>query len=276
MSKANEILKNNELKESLLDLMEKASKAIMEVYEKSYTEIDIKDDNTPVTKADLAANKILTDGLNNLFPEIPTVSEEESSSLNIPKTNKVFWLIDPLDGTKEFIKKNHEFTCNLALIENNASTLGFVTIPVKGLIYYGGKQFGSKLINKNKTSSEVKYKKISGICRIVASKSHLNEKTKKFINDIQGKVELIQAGSSLKFIKIAEGLADIYPRLAPTSEWDTAAAHAILEGAGGEVLQLNGKEIIYGKEDILNPYFIARGIENKVDLCRNKINNQSL
>ena len=270
MSKAHKIIRNNEIIESILDLMTKASNAIMEVYEKPYGEVNIKADNSPVTKADLAANRILTDGLKNLFPEIPIVSEEEPSSLNIPKKNKIFWLIDPLDGTKEFIKKNNEFTCNLALIENNASTLGFVTVPVKGLIYYGGKQFGSKLINKNKKISEVKYKKVSGICRVVASKSHLNDETKKFINDIQGKVELIQAGSSLKFIKIAEGLADIYPRLAPTSEWDTAAAHAILEGAGGKVLRLNGKDIIYGKENILNPYLVASGIENKVDLQRNK------
>ncbi len=262
MSKANEIMRNNQLTEGLLELMTKASKAIMEVYEKPDCDVEIKEDNSPVTQADLAANKILKNGLKKLFPEIPTVSEEESSSLNIPKTNKVFWLIDPLDGTKEFIKKNNEFTCNLALIENNASKLGFVTVPVKGLIYYGGKQFGSKLINKNKTISEIKYKKIPGICRVVASKSHLNEETKKFINDIKGKVELVQAGSSLKFIKIAEGLADIYPRLAPTSEWDTAAAHAILEGAGGKVLKLNGKNIIYGKENILNPYFIASGNEN--------------
>ena len=151
------------------------------------------------------------------------------------------------------------------MIENNISTLGFVSVPVKGLIFYGGKQFGSKLINKDKKISEIKYKKAYGICRIVASKSHLNKETKKFINEIQGKVELIQAGSSLKFIKIAEGLADIYPRLAPTSEWDTAAANAILEGAGGKVLQLNGEDIIYGKKNILNPYFIASGIENKVD-----------
>ena len=262
MNKANEILRNNKLIESLLDLMTKSSKAIMEVYEKPNSDVSIKDDDTPVTKADLAANTILTDGLKNLFPEIPTVSEEDKFSLNVPKTNKVFWLIDPLDGTKEFIKKNDEFTCNLALIENNISTIGFVSVPVRELIYYGGKRFGSKLINKNKTISEVKYKKLSDITRIVASKSHLNEETKKFINDIQGKVELIQAGSSLKFIKIAEGLADIYPRLAHTSEWDTAAAHAILEGAGGRVLQLSGKDIIYGKENILNPYFIASGVEN--------------
>ena len=263
MSKANEILQNNKLLECLLDLMIKANRAIMEVYEKPNTNVDIKDDKTPVTKADLAANRILTDSLKELFPLIPIVSEEDKSSLKIPKTNKVFWLIDPLDGTKEFIKKNDEFTCNLALIENNISTLGFVSVPVKGLTYYGGKNFGSKLVNKDKKTSAVKYKKAFGICRVVASKSHLNKETKKFINGIQGKVELIQAGSSLKFIKIAEGLADIYPRLAPTSEWDTAAAHAILEGAGGQVIKLNGGDIIYGKEDILNPYFIASGIGNK-------------
>ncbi len=266
MNKANKILRNNQLTEGLLNLMSNANKSIMEVYEKSDSKVDIKDDNTPVTKADLAANKVLTDGLKKLFPEIPIVSEEDKNSLNIPKSNKVFWLIDPLDGTKEFIKKNDEFTCNLALVEKNVSTLGFVSVPVKGLIYYGGKNFGSRLINKNKTISEVKYKKVSGICRVVASKSHLNKETKEFINDIKGKIELVQAGSSLKFIKIAEGLADIYPRLAPTSEWDTAAAHAILEGAGGKVLQLNGKDIIYGKENILNPFFIASGIENKVDI----------
>ena len=265
MNKADEILKNNESIESLLDLMGKASKAIMEVYEEPYSEVNIKEDDSPVTKADLEANRILNDGLKKLFPEIPIVSEEDKFSLNIPKTNKVFWLIDPLDGTKEFIKKNDEFTCNLALIENNISTLGFVSVPVRKLIYFGGKRFGSKLFSKNKAITEVKYKKLSGVTRVVASKSHLNEETKKFIKDIQGKVELIQAGSSLKFIKIAEGLADIYPRLAPTSEWDTAAAHAILEGAGGKVLQLNGKDIIYGKENILNPYFIAKAIENKVD-----------
>ena len=260
MTHAAVILENNKFKEGLLDLMGEANKAIMDVYKKSYTEIDLKDDNTPVTKADLAANKVLTDGLKNLFPEIPIVSEEDKLSLNVPKTNKVFWLIDPLDGTKEFIKKNDEFTCNLALIENNIATLGFVSVPVRELIYFGGKRFGSKLIDKNKAITEVKYKKLSGVTRVVASKSHLNEETKKFINDIKGKVELIQAGSSLKFIKIAEGLADIYPRLAPTSEWDTAAAHAILEGAGGQVLGLNGKDIIYGKENILNPFFIASGI----------------
>ena len=261
MTKANEIFGNTQLTKGILNLMSKANKAIMKVYEEQHSKVEIKDDNTPVTQADLAANIILTDGLKKLFPKIPTVSEEDKYSLNIPKTNDVFWLIDPLDGTKEFIKKNDEFTCNLALVENNVSTLGFVSVPVKGLIYYGGKFFGSKLVNKEKIISEVRYKKAYGVCRVVASKSHLNKETKKFINNIREKVEIIQAGSSLKFIKIAEGLADIYPRLAPTSEWDTAAAHAILEGAGGQVTNLSGEDIIYGKQDIINPYFVARGIE---------------
>ena len=189
MSKANEILKNNKLIESLLDLMEKAIKAIMEVYEKPYSEVNIKEDDSPVTKADLAANRILTDGLKKLFPEIPIVSEEDKYSLNIPKTSKVFWLIDPLDGTKEFIKKNDEFTCNLALIENNISTLGFVSVPVKELIYFGGNGFGSKVINKNKAITEVKYKKLSQVWRTDTSFIFSNPKHTKIESDIMKIVE---------------------------------------------------------------------------------------
>ena len=184
MIEAYEIFKNNQLIESLINVMTKANKAIMEVYKEQNNKVDIKDDNTPVTKADLEANRILTHGLQKLFPKIPTVSEEDKDSLDIPKKNKVFWLIDPLDGTKEFIKKNDDFTCNLALIENNAATLGFVSVPVKELIYYGGKDFGSKLINKDKIISEIRYKKSPEICRVVASKSHLNKETKQFINII--------------------------------------------------------------------------------------------
>ena len=266
MGKASEIIKNKKLLEKLLNLMNEANKAIMKVYEKSNSDFVLKTNNTPLTEADLAANNILTKGLKNLFPKIRIVSEEDENSLNIPKTDKVYWLIDPLDGTKEFINKSNDFTCNLALIENKIPTLGFVSIPVRELIYFGGKEHGSKVFDKEKIFTEIKYKSIPGVCRIVASKSHLNKETQKFIDEIEGKVELIQAGSSLKFLKIASGLADVYPRLGPTSEWDTAAAHAILEGAGGKVSQLNGKDIEYGKENILNPYFIAKGVEYISDL----------
>ena len=259
MKKAKNIISNIEYLKELINLMEQASNAIIEIYNDSSNEVEFKANKTPVTKADLAANKILTDGLKKLFPEIPIVSEEDETSFNNSRNLSTFWIIDPLDGTKEFINKRDEFTCNLALIENSSPTLGFVSVPVKTLIYYGGKKFGAKVINNEKKTSEIRYKPLPGICRVVASKSHLNEDTKKFISNIDEKVELIQAGSSLKFLKIAEGEADIYPRLGLTSEWDTAAAHAILEGAGGKVLQINGEELIYGKKDILNPYFIAHG-----------------
>ena len=129
MSKANLILENSILIQKLIDLMNKANKAIMDVYKDSDKEVVLKANNSPVTKADLAANNVLIEGLKQLFPEIPVVSEEDASSLDIPKTNKVFWLIDPLDGTKEFINKSDEFTCNLALIENHFPSLGFVSVP---------------------------------------------------------------------------------------------------------------------------------------------------
>ena len=254
MNKAKDIFSNLEKLEEIINLMHKANKAIIEIYNKSIIEVESKSNQTPVTKADLAANKILTDGLKKLFPLIPIVSEEDENSFNNSKKLSTFWLIDPLDGTKEFINRRDEFTCNLALIEDSSPTLGFVSVPVK--------EFGSKVINYEKKISEIKCRAFPGICRVVASKSHLNEDTKKFISDIQEKVELIQAGSSLKFLKIAEGKADLYPRLGPTSEWDTAAAHAILEGAGGKVRQVNGDKLIYGKKDILNPYFIANGEHN--------------
>ena len=262
MNKAKDIFSNLKKLEQIINLMHKANKAIIEIYKKSNIKVESKSNQTPVTQADLAANKILTDGLMKLFPLIPIVSEEDENSFNNSKKLSTFWLIDPLDGTKEFINKRDEFTCNLALIEDSSPTLGFVSVPVKELIYYGGKEFGSKVINYEKKISEIKCRAFPGICRVVASKSHLNEDTKKFISDIQEKVELIQAGSSLKFLKIAEGKADLYPRLGPTSEWDTAAAHAILEGAGGRVRQVNGEKLIYGKKDILNPYFIANGEDN--------------
>lgn len=259
--KSVEIMRKSQLRKSVINILKDANNAILEIYNKTNKQIITKSNNTPLTEADLAANSIIINGLKNIFPDIPVVSEENEDSLSIPRKNDIFWLIDPLDGTKEFINHNDEFTCNVALIERNRTRLGFVGVPVKGEIYFGGKQFGANLLDQNNILSEVKYKSKDGICRVVASKSHLNEETSQFIEKINEPTQLIQAGSSLKFIKIANGFADIYPRLAPTSEWDTAAAHAILEGAGGSVTQINGSDLIYGKNDILNPFFIARGIK---------------
>lgn len=259
MSQAKEIIENLALIESLKELMWQAGDAIMQVYRSDDFGAETKGDDSPVTKADLAAHHILVEGLKNLTPKIPVVSEEDSSSLDVPKANSTYWLIDPLDGTKEFIKRNDEFTCNLALIENNTPALGFVGVPAMHELYVGGGSLpATKLLRNGETELIHHQPSANGVTRVVASKSHLNEETQAFINSIEDKIELVQAGSSLKFLKIATGEADIYPRLAPTCEWDTAAAQAVLEGAGGKMTQADGTQMRYGKDEILNPHFIAR------------------
>jgi 3'(2'), 5'-bisphosphate nucleotidase len=258
VSQAKEIIENQDLIEALKQLMWQASDAIMQVYRSDDFGAETKGDDSPVTKADLAAHHILVDGLKILTPNIPVVSEEDSSSLNVPKTNSTYWLIDPLDGTKEFIKRNDEFTCNLALIENNTPVLGFVGLPAMDELYVGSNSLpATKQLRSGETNPIHHQPSPNGVTRVVASKSHLNEETQAFINAIKCEIELVQAGSSLKFLKIATGEADIYPRLAPTCEWDTAAAQAVLEGAGGHVTNADGTDMRYGKDEILNPHFIA-------------------
>ena len=228
----------------------------MEIYSKSDLGINLKD-NSPVTEADLKANKIICKKLKTLVPEVPIISEEDSNSFAFFKPVKSFGSLI-LWWHKEFINNKKDFTCNIALVEEGNPSFGFVSIPAKNLIYYGSKGYGSYLLNADGKKSKIKCKNYHNNIRIVASKSHLNEETKSFIEGINEPYELIQAGSSLKFIKIAEGEADLYPRLAPTCEWDTAAAQAILEGAGGSVKEINGDNLKYGKINVLNPFFIAK------------------
>ena len=259
MSHAKEITDNPPLLDKLTQLMWEASDAIISVYRGDDFGEALKSDESPVTRADLAAHQILIDGLTKLTKDIPVVSEEDPDSVAIGRQADRYWLIDPLDGTKEFINRNDEFTCNLALIEDHRPTLGFVSVPALGLLYHGGPGYHSKQINRLGDVTILEPQQRSGKTRVVASKSHLNAETQAFIDGIEGSTELIQAGSSLKFLKIAEGLADVYPRLGPTCEWDTAAAHAVVLGVGGSVRDLNGVELRYGKDNILNPYFIVRG-----------------
>ena len=255
------IVADDELMLGLQKLMWSAGDAIMEVYHSKDFDVQTKSDDSPVTKADLAAHFILTAQLAELTPSIPIVSEEDSASLDVPKSHSLYWLIDPLDGTKEFLKRNDEFTCNLALIENNIPVLGFVGVPAQNELYFGGFSLPATRQFRNREPELIRHSPSSnGTTRVVASKSHLNTETQAFIDSIQGEVELVQAGSSLKFLKIATGEADIYPRLAPTCEWDTAAAQAVLEGAGGQVTQASGDKMRYGKEAFLNQYFIARAL----------------
>ena len=243
--------------EQILPIARAAGDVIMKIYADGINEVLQKEDASPVTEADLAAHRLLAAQLASLFPECPVVSEEDAGSQIFRQAEGRFWLIDPLDGTKEFIARNGEFTVNISLIEEGRSVLGVVYAPAIDALYWGGTGLGAfRSIRGETVAIKVTPDNASGDCRVVASKSHLNEATQSFIDRL-GAVSLIQAGSSLKFCRVAEGGADIYPRLAPTCEWDTAAAQAVLEGAGGVVLNLQGETLQYGKPNVLNPSFIA-------------------
>jgi 3'(2'), 5'-bisphosphate nucleotidase len=239
-------------------LARKAGEAIMAVYKtNSRGRLFDKSDQSPVTLADQQAHQCLISGLSCLFPGYSIISEEDVVSCARPLV-KPFWLIDPLDGTKEFLNGDKEFTVNLALVYEGFPVWGLVYAPALELMYWGGLGHGAHCQKSEEITSlpRVSDCRFSGSYRITASKNHLNDETKAWIEQ-WGQTELVQAGSSLKFCRIADGTADLYPRLGPTCEWDTAAAQAVLEGAGGHVFDLHGRRLSYGKEDVLNPSFIA-------------------
>lgn len=247
----------------LLELARRAGHAIQAIYEQHDTLsnsalVAVKSDESPLTLADLASHNLICAGLRELTPHIPIVSEEDVSSLANGTCEGEFWLIDPLDGTKEFLARNGEFTVNIALIRAGAPVWGVVFAPALDLLYWGGNELGAyrqyaSIITEIRVAPPVSN---GARYRVVASKSHLNQETSDFIARLQD-ADLIQAGSSLKFCRVAEGAADVYPRLAPTCEWDTAAAQAVVEGAGGFVCDLSGERLRYGKGDILNPHFVV-------------------
>lgn len=246
-----------QLIELLLPVARAAGDAVMAIYTRGATQVQHKEDASPITEADMAAHRVLSTKLVPLLPNCPVVSEEDTASRAHLSEHGQFWLIDPLDGTKEFIARNGEFTVNIALIRDGRCVLGVVYAPALDALYWGGSSIGAFRHAQGETTAiRVSSGRGGNICRVVASKSHLNEATQSFIDRL-GAVRLVQAGSSLKFCRVAEGAADIYPRLAPTCAWDTAAAQAVLEGAGGAVLDLQGQALRYGKSDVLNPSFIA-------------------
>ncbi len=230
-----------------------AGKEIMEIYNDNDFKVKLKEDESPVTIADETADKLIFAGLREAFPNIPIVTEEQAETHN--EQASTFFIVDPLDGTKEFINRNGQFTVNLALIENNIPSFGLVSTPIDQTLYWGGKQLGAWRLHDD-SIEPLQTQAHQSPKRVVASKSHLNDATRNFITNL-GPTTLVQAGSSLKLLRIAEGEADIYPRLAPTCEWDTAASQAVLEGAGGKVTQVDGSPMQYGKADILNPHFVA-------------------
>ena len=241
-----------------------AGRIILDFYNKNLN-ITFKADETPLTQADLASNKLITDSIKKITPNIPILSEEEFIEWDLRKEWKKYWLIDPLDGTKEFIKKNGEFTVNISLIENNRPTLGVIYAPVSNELYFAKKNFGSfKILTSKQLNTLDNAKKISikinktNKVKIIGSRSHSNPILQKWVSKNFNDFQILQKGSSLKFCLIAEGFADIYPRFGPTSEWDIAAGHIILEEAGGKLKSIDNKEILYNeKEDILNPNFFA-------------------
>jgi 3'(2'), 5'-bisphosphate nucleotidase len=251
--------------QDIITIAQQAGKAILDIYHTEDFSVEAKSDNSPLTKADKAANEIIVSELQRLYPEIPIISEENKL---LPFDERQHWnkcwLVDPLDGTKEFIKRNGEFTVNIALIENGAPVLGIVHVPVSGVTYYGEINTGAYKIENEKISklenSVESYTEKQSI-KVVASRSHLSAETQQFIDALQqqGKsVEFVSMGSSLKLCLVAEGVADVYPRFAPTMEWDTAAAQAVAEAAGRKVLVHNSDlPLRYNKENLLNPWFLV-------------------
>jgi 3'(2'), 5'-bisphosphate nucleotidase len=251
----------------LVRLAAEAGEAILEVYDSDFS-VEIKADDSPLTQADLAAHRVIVAGLTRLTPDIPILSEEsEAPAYSVRKDWERYWLIDPLDGTKEFVNRNGEFTVNIALIVGHAAVLGIVGLPTQSLVYTGDTAEGvARRFDLN--DREAPPKEINGrafkdanALAVVASRSHGGERLEAYIGSLGarfGNVERTPVGSSLKLCILAEGRADIYPRLAPTSEWDIAAAHAVLSAAGGDLWAANGEPLEYNaKESLLNPEFIA-------------------
>ncbi len=270
---------------------------IIKIYESDNFGVTSKADNSPLTLADMSANNKILEYLKKT--DIPILSEEGKDIEYKERKNwKSFWLVDPLDGTKEFINKNGEFTVNIALIKNNIPVAGVIYIPVLKQLYYGTDSIGAfkienieattsnfydekdswkwnnpvLLINNKRASSYDDFENNSVKLplsinsedkkyTVVGSRSHKSPENEKYLKNLKnkhGKIEIISKGSSLKFCMIAEGKADIYPRLAPTMEWDTAAGHAIVKASGGNVMKTNGEDLNYNKENLLNPFFVAK------------------
>jgi len=253
--------------EQLVALAQKAGRAILDIYESDFEVVE-KADESPLTKADLAAHEVLVEGLAELTPDIPVVSEESTPpAYSVRSGWPRYWLIDPLDGTKEFVNRNGEFTVNVALIEDHRSVLGVVGVPVQDLVYVGDvkksetlcfQETGTRTLKGREAVAQLAGK--TGVTA-VASRSHGGERLETYLDATSaefGGLTRKPMGSSLKLCTLAEGEADLYPRLGPTSEWDIAAADAVLSAAGGAVYTFDGQRLLYNsKESLLNPEFLA-------------------
>ena len=250
--------------EQLIDISRRAGLAILEWYEGDMG-VTRKADDSPLTKADLASHELIHAELKRRWPDIPVLSEESADiPWEVRKKWQQYWLVDPLDGTKEFINRNGEFTVNIALIRDHQAVMGIVHVPVTDVSYFGEINTGAWRQQGASGAETIRVKQPAAKpAIIVGSRSHANPE---LVNQLErlGSHELVSMGSSLKFCRIAEGLADFYPRTGPTCEWDTAAAQAVVEAAGGQVVKTDGSPLLYNrKEAYLNPYFFVFGDPEK-------------
>jgi 3'(2'), 5'-bisphosphate nucleotidase len=249
------------LMEPLAELARAAGRKILEIYNSEDQSVEEKADKSPLTAADMAAHHAIMDGLQAMTPDIPVLSEE---SATLPYSERsgwsVYWLVDPLDGTREFIKRNGEFTVNIALVEDGVAVLSVVHVPVTDVSYLGCKGTGAFKQTADGERQAIHVRKLSaGPVLVVGSRSHRGDSLINFLEKL-GEHEMVGMGSSLKLCLVAEGIADIYPRLGPTSEWDTAAAQCVVEQAGGFVTDTNMQPLRYNtKDSLLNPFFLVFG-----------------
>ncbi|SBT18935.1 3'(2'),5'-bisphosphate nucleotidase CysQ [Marinomonas gallaica] len=237
-----------------------AGAAIMEVYDNGDFSVDFKSDESPLTAADKAAHITIVEQLAKLTPDMPILSEEAVEAFSGANENGEYWLVDPLDGTKEFIKRNGEFTVNIALIRSGKPVLGVVYAPAIDTLYYAEESAGAfKRVGRDQAQAiSVESHSEDSPWRVVGSRSHASQETLDYLTQIE-QYEMVPMGSSLKLCLVAEGRADLYPRFGLTSLWDTAAAHAVVLASGGEVVTPEGKPLDYSNtEQMLNPYFIVR------------------
>ena len=250
-----------ELSDKVSEIALKASQSIMDIYTRREITLEKKEDGSPLTEADLISHKILVEGLNSLGLNFSILSEEDKPKHKLD--DETFWLIDPLDGTKEFLDKNGDFTVNVAIIEKGSPLLGIVSAPAKGELFKGILGVGAYKTNDD-GQTEIKTKTLNKeLITITVSRSHQTEKDKQVLNSISknfNEIEIIEAGSSLKLCRVAEGLADIYCRMGPTYQWDIAAGQAVAEAAGGALKTLDGNDFFYTFDsEKKNPEFYCVG-----------------
>ena len=249
----------NELLEQVHAIVKGAGELVMSVYRSNFAARS-KDDASPVTEADERAEAFILAGLRSLTPQVPIVAEEEVAAGRIPEVGRVFWLVDPLDGTREFINRNDEFTVNIALVEDGVPTLGVVLAPALGRLFAGAAGSGA-YVEDSAGRRPIRCRAVpeEGLT-VVASRSHGDIDALNAYLGARKVASIRGAGSSLKLCVVAAGEADLYPRLGRTMEWDIAAGHAVLGAAGGSVADLSGAPLRYGKPGFENPHFVARGL----------------